>query len=63
MVERCDNVEDRDKHLETLKTKLEERNYPPDLIKKQFKGPKRRKERRLFFKRGRRNYRRMDKLD
>ena len=36
MVERCDKIEDRDKHLEQLKTKLEDRNYPPELIKKKF---------------------------
>ena len=49
VVERCDNIKDRDKHLETLKTKLEERNYPPDLIKKQLERAKGKERKEIIF--------------
>jgi hypothetical protein len=36
VVERCSDIENKDTHLQSLKSKLEERNYPPKLIEKQF---------------------------
>ena len=36
IIERCSKIEDRDHHLENLKTKLLDRNYPDKLIKEKF---------------------------
>ena len=36
MIERCSLAEDRDSQLEDLKQKFEERNYPIEVIEKQF---------------------------
>ena len=36
IIERCSKIEDRDHHLENLKTKLLDRNYPDKLVKEKF---------------------------
>ena len=36
IIERCSKIEDRDHHLENLKIKLLDRNYPEKLIKEKF---------------------------
>ena len=49
VVERCSTTEDRDAHLSDLKTKFEERNYPPELIQKQFEKAKQNERKSLIF--------------
>ena len=49
VVERCVTPNNRDCHLSNLKEKLEERNYPPELIDKQFKKAKKRDRKSLIF--------------
>ena len=39
-IERCSKIEDRDYHLDNLKTKLQQRNYPEKLINEKFSEAK-----------------------
>ena len=50
VVERCATPADRDFHLDNLKNKLEERNYPGSLIEKQFEKAKVKSRKSLIFK-------------
>jgi hypothetical protein len=45
IVERCATPTDRDNHLSKLQSKLEERNYPTELIQKQFSRAKKKDRR------------------
>ena len=36
ILERCSKAEDRDKHFENLRSKLQEQNYPDEIIRKKF---------------------------
>jgi hypothetical protein len=49
VVERCAKPDDRDKHLAILKNKLEERNYPCELVEKQFDKAKRKERKTLIY--------------
>ena len=49
VVERCATPEDRDVQLENLKTKLEERNYPPNLVDMQLARAKAKDRKSLIF--------------
>ena len=49
IVERCATPTDRDNHLSKLQSKLEERNYPTELIQKQFSRAKKKDRRELIF--------------
>ena len=49
IVERCATPTDRDNHLSHLQKKLEERNYPTELIQKQFSRAKKKDRRELIF--------------
>ena len=48
VVERCSNTEDRDSHIENLKNKLVERNYPEKLIDEKFNLVKKKSRRDLI---------------
>ena len=48
IVERCSVQTDRDEHLENLKTKFQERNYPEKVIDEQFKKAKTKERRNLI---------------
>ena len=49
VVERCSKTESRDNHLAKLKEKFERRNYPSDLIVKQFERAKQEDRNNLIF--------------
>ena len=49
IVERCAKTEDRDKHLDVLRKKLEERNYPKELIEEQFRRAKMKDRKSLIY--------------
>ena len=49
VVERCTNPADRDEHLSILSEKFLDRNYPEDLIKKQFEKAKLKDRKGLIF--------------
>ena len=49
VVEKCTAEEDRDKQLEILNRKFEERNYPTEIIDKQFQKAKKKDRRKLIF--------------
>ena len=55
VVERCSSVEDRDFHLGTLRNKLEERNYPKELITEKFEKAKKKYKTKLIFQQRKRN--------
>ena len=50
VVERCATPTDRQLHLDNLKCKLEERNYPENLIDKQFERAESKNRKELIFK-------------
>ena len=50
VVERCATPSDRDEKLSILKTKFEERNYPPELVQMQFERAKSQDRKELIFK-------------
>ena len=49
VVERCSSVENRDFHLENLRSKLEARKYPQDLINSKFEKAKSKERKELIF--------------
>ena len=49
VVERCATPTDRQLHLDTLKCKLEDRNYPENLIDKQFERAESKNRKELIF--------------
>ena len=53
VVERCSSVENRDLHLSNLRDKLEKRNYPTDLVSKQFEKAKEKDRKGLIFQKRR----------
>ena len=55
VVERCTSSEDRDGQLSILKTKFEDRKYPPELIDRQFEKAKSRDRKSLIFQERRPN--------
>jgi hypothetical protein len=50
VIERCATPTDRDVHLTNLKQKLEERNYPANIIEEQFEKAKSKDRTNLIFK-------------
>ena len=50
VVERCATPNDREVQLANLKTKFEERNYPPELVDLQFERAKNKDRKELIFK-------------
>jgi hypothetical protein len=50
IIERCSKEFDKNYHLDNLKGKLKERNYPEDLIEKKFKKAKEFDRKELIFK-------------
>ena len=54
-MERCSSVEYRDFHLGTLRNKLEERNYPKELITEKFEKAKKKDRTKLIFQQRKRN--------
>ena len=55
VVERCSSVENRDFHLNNLRKKLEERNYPQDLITEKFEKAKAKDRRSIIFQKKKNN--------
>ena len=55
VVERCSSVEDRDFHLENLRKKLQERNYPQEIITEKFEKAKEKDRKKLIFKNKKKN--------
>ena len=49
IVERCSKIDDRDHHLENLKTKLQNRNYPEKLIDDKFSEAKKKTRKDLIY--------------
>ena len=49
VVERCSDSENKDTHLQSLKSKFEERNYPTKLIDKQFQRANQKTRKSLIF--------------
>jgi hypothetical protein len=49
VVERCSSLENRNLHLNNLKSKLEDRNYPQDLIENKFEKAKSKDRKELIF--------------
>ena len=62
MVERCATPNDRDSHLSNLKQKLEDRNYPTELIEKQFKKAKSKDRKSLIFQNRKKKSEKDDKV-
>ena len=60
VVERCSSITDRDTHLENLKEKLLERNYPENLVTSQLNKAKQKNRNELIFN-NRRNRNKNDK--
>ena len=52
VIERCSKPEDREAQLENLKTKLEDRNYPTNLIEDKFQKAKQKDRKSLIQARG-----------
>ena len=50
IVERCTNEQEAEKHLQNLKKKLIERNYPEELVKKQIFRAQQKDRKSLIFK-------------
>ena len=55
VVERCSKTEDRDKHLQNLKSKLMDRNYPEKLIEEKFSIVKKKSRKELINQKRKRN--------
>ena len=55
VVERCSRTEDREKHLENLKNKLVNRNYPEKLIEEKFNIVRKKSRRDLINQKRKRN--------
>ena len=51
ILERCSKTEDAEKHLDDLKSKLKPRNYPEELISKQFYEANKKPRKELISKR------------
>ena len=49
ILERCSKTEDAEKHLDDLKSKLKNRNYPEELISKKFYEAKKKPRKDLIF--------------
>ena len=49
IIERCSTPEDANQHLAQLKSKLEERNYPPELVEKKFEKAKLKDRKTLIY--------------
>ena len=50
IVERCSNEQDVEKHLQNLKKKLIDRNYPKEIVEKQISRPQQKDRKSLIFK-------------
>ena len=61
VIERCSLPEDRDSQLEDLEQKFKERNYPPDIIDKQFRRAKQ-NDRKTLIQQKRKNKKNNDKV-